>query len=819
MALINTFRTFAQIAGLNLNTMSVTNDGKPNVCQLLGINTLDLKYDRNGISILDWTSALINAHVDAAKDPYITRLNVNKYTYSATAFMVSAGLGDSVFYFLPQPILRELASEAMRIKSAKIGSNPIEIYQKAWLKNTKEKYEKLLEDAINKHNSTVTSDEQVLREDLPLYGDTFFTDKIMNKEWLESQLAIPEKQRDYNWYNNQLQILEYFNQIDEYGKSLSNLIKASQIDTAKFGNNANEMILHLHTIEQALSDTNFTNPFDIFNKTFLGKKLENSINLMFNMLSNEIIEFAPNFVNMIEQIQRQTVTYYAKDERIVNAISRELKTNIEAGFFNEYMKANNNTVKSLFYGNNSIVDRVSNLRNVIYTNQKYQNLKDNALLRLLEPGINSDPNAPKIFEVSTTKQRDTQSKNMYTYAWRDLLEHPSKEVRDIAKDLILYSFYSSGGHSNGIYNFFDLVPYEVLAKGFELNGQTYEEYMKQTVRSLNDNESYLDYATIIDNTLRSLWNNDRLIPDVSNNFIDASMSDPDVKHGPAIYLRLQEDRTNFMQSLDESYKPYVKVKDKANVNDTLLYKFVGKSINTNGDTQLVYALIPKTGYTYKGFSIKEASNTTELPTNQVKDYTDLSVEFNKKFSKNQVKFIPAKEIIDETGSNRTYDEDGEAEVKNIKQEQPVVKDAFNSNMPQKQAEAILSKDAIRRFTYQDVQFSTVNQAYYYTVANLIPNLSNEDVKQKLLQNLSQIDEIAKQIDYDVKGEDGTTLREMEEILHDQLMYDIQYASITSDPNAIEALKTIETSDEILTDLKNDIANDFSDEAMLNCKGK
>ena len=29
----------------------------------------------------------------------------------------------------------------------------------------------------------------------------------------------------------------------------------------------------------------------------------------------------------------------------------------------------------------------------------------------------------------------------------------------------------------------------------------------------------------------------------------------------------------------------------------------------------------------------------------------------------------------------------------------------------------------------------------------------------------------------------------------------------------------ETSDEILTDLKNDIANDFSDEAMLNCKGK
>ena len=33
---------------------------------------------------------------------------------------------------------------------------------------------------------------------IPLF---IFGYKIMNKEWLESQLAIPEKQRDYNWYN------------------------------------------------------------------------------------------------------------------------------------------------------------------------------------------------------------------------------------------------------------------------------------------------------------------------------------------------------------------------------------------------------------------------------------------------------------------------------------------------------------------------------------------------------------------------------------------------------------------------------------------
>lgn len=820
MALINTFRTFAQIAGLNLNTISTTADGKPNVAQLLGINTLDLKYDRNGISILDWTSALINAHVDAAKDPYITRLNVNKYTYSTTAFLVSAGLGDSVFYFLPQPILKELADEAIRIKSAKIGSNPIEIYQKAWLKNTKEKYEKLMEQSIARHNAVSTIDEQILREDLPMYGDPYYSDKIMNKEWLEEQLAVPIKNRDYEWYNHQLQILEYFNQIESYGTSLSNLIKASQIDTAKFGTNANEMLLHLHTIEQAINDTNFNNPNDIFTKTFLGKKLQNSIELMFNLLSNDIIEFAPGFVNMIEQIQRQTMTYFTKDEKIVNAISRELKTVIESDFFTDYMKENNKSIKDLFYGNNSVVDRIDKLRNQVYTDQKYQNLKNNALLKLLEPGINTDPKAPKIFEVSTTKQRDTQSKNMYTYAWRDLLEHPSAEVRNLAKDLILYAFYSSGGHSNGIYNFYDLVPYEVLAKSFELNGSvTYETYMKNIVSSLNSKDNNMDIPRIIDSVYRSLWTNDRIVPDVSNNFIDESMGDKNAKHGNAIYLRLNADRTSFMQNLDEGYKPYVKVKNKENANNSLLYKLVGKSTDSNGDIQLVYALVQKTGYSYKGFSIKEGSNTSVLPTNEDYDYTDLHVPFTKKFSKNQVLFTPVNEILDPT-KNVTFDADGEAEVKEVipavKKDEPISQD-----MTQEEATQILAQETIRPFVYNDIEFQSVLQAYLHTVATLVPNEKHNSIADQMMKTAdpTELTALAEQLDRNAVDEDGSVLADLAELLEQDFMYSIQYASIMSDPKAIQAIKTLVTDDPMLNILKNEFSKEYDDSAKKACKGE
>lgn len=101
MALNSVFRFFTQVSGLRL---------KPNdYLKKLGIDNITNLYDRNGEDILDITSALINAHVDAVKDNYIGAVNVNGYTYSITAFLTSAGFGNDTFAFLTQPILQEVA--------------------------------------------------------------------------------------------------------------------------------------------------------------------------------------------------------------------------------------------------------------------------------------------------------------------------------------------------------------------------------------------------------------------------------------------------------------------------------------------------------------------------------------------------------------------------------------------------------------------------------------------------------------------------------------------------------------------------------------
>ena len=75
----------------------------------LGALSLARSVDCDGSSILSWISALINAHVDVAKDPYILRMNINKATYNISSLLIRLGFGRHAFYFLNNPVIRDLA--------------------------------------------------------------------------------------------------------------------------------------------------------------------------------------------------------------------------------------------------------------------------------------------------------------------------------------------------------------------------------------------------------------------------------------------------------------------------------------------------------------------------------------------------------------------------------------------------------------------------------------------------------------------------------------------------------------------------------------
>ena len=83
----------------------------------LGLDRLGKTLDRNQQNILSWLSAMINAHVDIVKDPYISKLDVNQFTYNTLNLLVRSGFGDASVWFLCQPIIKEMSYASNSAKS------------------------------------------------------------------------------------------------------------------------------------------------------------------------------------------------------------------------------------------------------------------------------------------------------------------------------------------------------------------------------------------------------------------------------------------------------------------------------------------------------------------------------------------------------------------------------------------------------------------------------------------------------------------------------------------------------------------------------
>ena len=656
MALINTFRVIMQIAKLNLDkTIKIkSRRGKNSVSRNLvalipNINNLYDKYDSDGVSIMDWTSALINAHVDAAKDSYITRLNVNSYTYDVVALLTSSGVGLSQFYFLPQPILKEIAEESIRRSSSKIGISKKERRDTKWRDVISNKYIKNA-----KLSKSFYNDLDSGKLEIEWKGNKYnASDLIFNKEWLLEQLKHHyEGNMDSDWYRNQIIIFEYFKDIQNYSKALSNLVLASQVDTGKMGKNLSELILSLHNIERMQDDVHFTNAEDVYNKTFLGKKMNNSTGLLFDLLKSEMLEFSPGFLKMVNLFGKLSDTYYDRDPRNINQYMYEMKFAMQAEFFNEFCKQNNINLKDMFYGDNTIVDKVNKIRNIVLSNNGYFKLTDNMLLKMLIPAIQVK-GKPKKFET-VLKLRDTDAKNAYTYAWRDLLENDDPEIRKIAKELIVYSFYTSGGRGTGIYATLDLVPFEVLGNlSYTKDGvdYTYNQHLKDLLKRSNSNT--LDFNKYMEYAFKASMDNDDIVQPVQS-YSSSSLSSEQVENGKTIYFTAVN---GDLVTADKTPLPFLKKDDN-------LYKLVGLFKDGDGEVEPVYALTDSINYKERGFTINEGTNKSTI--NDGKDYTDLSVPFTNKFKDNR-QFIKIDNIFDIEDTYSAPVEEDEDSVSNEEQ--------------------------------------------------------------------------------------------------------------------------------------------------------
>lgn len=225
---------------------------------------------QDGLRIADWLSAMVNAHVDVAKDPYIFDMNINSATYKFVNFLLRAGKGLSTFTFIGQPAIKDLANLIQNangmygnnIKSRQFGKK--KSYEDAWTK-TFTKYSEMLKAKIDTGDfSEFSSDEEKTKYvtmAIELYKNTSLSNvdkdsmnvneefgNIFNLSYAKSILQNPYSIKGLCY---QILALQAYLRIEPYANELSNLVKVSRIDTEKFGNNIADQI-------------NFKNTFDNF---------------------------------------------------------------------------------------------------------------------------------------------------------------------------------------------------------------------------------------------------------------------------------------------------------------------------------------------------------------------------------------------------------------------------------------------------------------------------------------------------------------------------------------------------------------------------
>lgn len=624
-ALANAHQVLTQLVKLRFKPNKILRDY--GISNLYGIQS----NDRNKINILDWLSALINAHVDVAKDPYIIRLNVRKLTFNMTNFLIRSGKGESTFYFLPQQILKDFAIEYDKYSGFynvdTQNKNPESLaYRTIW--NTyfekakslsKGKYDQFL-DFLN--DKGVGAKQRA---------------KMFDVNYLKKQL---KKEETFDWYYNQLLIMKTYQELNPFSRSLSELTTLSQIDTKRFGNNFGLQSAFLDKWKQFMVEQQvFEDPIKVFSNTFLGKKMQDALIFPRIAFQNTMIRLTPEFENLRTLIEFYTKGYAISDDTYINNITRSMEATYKAGFFNKYLAENGIKLSSLLGGPNSISKRLDKIKSDVRSG-KYPDLlsSDGSFENVLINNIFSRPkedttelNGPDFIAYKPNKSGDNNLENEIIRAWEELWDSDYQEIRDFAKDLALYAFYTSGD-AFGKNNIFRYVPNSIRE---EIG---YFDYIRDLERNPDDAVKDIKVFQVI----KDLWWNDHVVPTIDYYVLDSSRETIEEEGRPVyralphedsgftvvnkrgaevqipgiIYDKKSQSIISFNQNGQPIFPPFKKVKLDRNNNPrtTFLYEYIG----INEDDAPVYRLINKKGMSYRGnILIENGRNRSVLKYNNV----------------------------------------------------------------------------------------------------------------------------------------------------------------------------------------------------------
>lgn len=322
------------------------------IMSTLDLTRLDRVVSHDGTNILSWLSAMINAHVDIAKDPWISRLNVNPFTYNIVNLLFRTGFGANTLYFVNQPIMKMMAKTYMNAGATYMQKNGSKY------RRQQEAIQKLADslfapDMIVYGNTTFkialrnledpreSKNEQLNNEILELIEDK--TMQTVAREY--NQCTTEQEREQFVSKHLREQALMYlaYKQFDKYAQALSNLVKYCKIDTKKQGKSIAEQYLYERGYNDLFDENGETGRlFDSYSlhrlkdDSYIGRKTQNALEAAREILEPYFLSATPVFKNTLDVLLAKTghrSNQVSADT--VKSMSQAINAAIKSEYFNE----------------------------------------------------------------------------------------------------------------------------------------------------------------------------------------------------------------------------------------------------------------------------------------------------------------------------------------------------------------------------------------------------------------------------------------------------------------------------------------------------
>lgn len=594
------------------------------------LGQLDQVYGEDDQRIMDWLSALINAHVDVAKDPYIMDLNVNSITYNMTSLLIRGGKGENTFYFLAQPALRRFTKEMLESKGI-IGAEK-GITERDKLKSIAKEYMTSLREAIislddndsNKAKYAQYYNSLASEYSLPSiegydavevnYNDVF--DKKVASEALK-------KPKEVNGLYQQVISIRAYQDLSSDTEVLSNLVQLSQIDTKKFGNTLPLQLNFKRRLNRYIDNyqsrfyingaDNIEKPINYYlSSTFLKQKLDAGINTPRILLSGQIIEATKGY----KTIFNAACDFFlgnSSDKNTIAELSKILTTSLRTKAVVNAVEDFNISDKkflNMLRGPKSIAKRLTQIKNDLRKRNDLPAIAfnghiKNELLNYLQEYA-SDGTNQKYDRIVTADNALTNTatyENRLLSAYQDLLDCEDESIRKFANRLGVYAYLTSFDNRSTD-SFFDVITtawkkqkgysdaikaaIEILNND-KLVGMDYFGFNSENMQNNNFTELFTEIA-------RNAYRNDKIVKPYQ-------LSNYDNKYGTLVQIKPDSKPMPAVFSSWRANQPFIKIQLNPNdINSYILYQKVAIVYQTdeNGDPvkntkQSVYKIIPALG--------------------------------------------------------------------------------------------------------------------------------------------------------------------------------------------------------------------------------